>query len=372
MAANYQIWITDPFGTRLAVVPDFISVEYTRTVNAVGTLTMTLPTGYARFVVPENRVEVWRSVSGGPLYLDLETAWFIRRPGVSLQDDGQLVLTLTAFDGNHLLKRRVVPYYAGSSQAAKTAAADDMMKTIVSENVASTASDYAGSTSRGLSSTLFTIQANLTAGPSITKTFPWRNVLTVLQEIADASATAGTYLAFDTVYNGAGQYEFRTYTVQRGVDHRFPGGQSPIIFDPQLGNLGNNELIYDYTEELNFIYAGGQGEGSNRVVQSASDSTRMGLSPFNRIEDFQDSRNSDATASILAEAQALVRAGRPKTIFNGAIIETATTRYGKEYSLGDMVTAQFQSFAVDCRIDAVKVNVSEKKETIEVKLQSVA
>jgi hypothetical protein len=41
-------------------------------------------------------------------------------------------------------------------------------------------------------------------------------------------------------------------------------------------------------DEKTYIYVAGQGEGSDRATAFAQDSTRIGLSPFGRIEGFQD------------------------------------------------------------------------------------
>jgi hypothetical protein len=44
--------------------------------------------------------------------------------------------------------------------------------------------------------------------------FSWRKVLSVLQDMAAASTTAGTYMAFDIVADGYNHLEFRTYSGQ--------------------------------------------------------------------------------------------------------------------------------------------------------------
>lgn len=373
MPANYQVWITNPLGIRLALVEGFAQLNYSRAVNGVGGLNVAVPFGYLPYIAAENRIEVERTLDGRNYYLDLETAWTIRDYSLTLNEQGEYMLVVkNAQDGNNLLASCYIAYHSGTSQSQKTGYADDMMKVIVRENKASTANDYTGTaTTRGLPAERFSVQANLSAGPVISKSFAWKQVLETLQEIANESFTKGTYLAFDTVYTGNGKFEFRTYTAQRGVDHRFPGGAAPIILAPELNNLGSVELNYDYSQEANYVYCGGQGEGANRVIKTSADQTRIIISPFNRRELFIDARNSDSPASIQGEADAGVRAGRPRITFNGVILETATTRYGKEYSLGDIVTAQFQGLEIDCRIDAISISVEEKKETITAKLQSV-
>lgn len=365
MATLYEAWITNPYGTRLAVMPDYESLDYIRTVNQLGTLKGVVPYApYKDLLVAENRIEIWRSVNGGPYNLDLQTSWTIREVSAVLSDQGTMTLEFVAFDGYYLLGRRDVAYNSTTAQASKTGALDDMMKAIINENFGTLAI-----TSRNLSAWL-TIQANLTKAPSGSKSFARRNVLAVLQELAQQSVTNGTYLAFDVVYTGP-KFEFRTYTGARGVDHRFPAGQNPILLAPEFGNLGNCRLTQSYVEEKNYIYGLGQDEGVNRKVLTSNDNVRIGLSPFNLNEESVDARNSDLTSEVQAEADAALRAGRPKIIFTGELINTNTTQRGVQYDWGDMLTAQYIGRAIDVRVESVHVTLSEGKETNQTMLQSV-
>jgi hypothetical protein len=369
-ATQYYIELGNVTGVRVAVIEDSDRLECALRVNDVSSIFLTIP--YYKYVslvqVPDGRLKVFRSVDGGPFYLLGETLWLLRKPTYTLDSRGRLALYLTGYSANHLFKRRIVAYNAGSAQAGMTDEADDMMKAIVNQNFSSGATD----TARQLSSSLFTIQPNLSLAPSITKTFPRHNVLTVLQEIAETSAIAGTYLAFDTVVSDIATdlLEFRTYIQQRGIDHTSPSGTNPVILAHELGNLTDLKLIYDYTDEINYVYAGGQGEGSNRVIQTASDDVRIALSPFNRIEGWRDARNDAAAAAVLAEARSGLREGRPKKIFSGKANDTLTTRFGREYDLGDQITAQFLGTSIDCRVDAVHILMADGKEDVDFELQS--
>lgn len=375
MPSTYQIILKNSNGTQLTTLQDFFDLTYARRVNDVGVLTIIVPASYSQYLAIDGQIEIYRKVDNGPFTLDMDTRWFIRRPSRKLTLGGQEYIQIYAEDANTLLKRRVVAYYAGSSQSTKTGNADNLMKAIVRENMGSTASDYSGSAAaRQLSSSLFSIQADLSQGASVTKSFAYRDVLSVLQELANASIQAGSYLAFDVFSIAGGTFEFRTYSGQRGVDHRWPSGSNPVILDPQFGNLGDIDQTDDYSDARSFIYCGGQGEGTARIIQTATDATLAGLSPYGRFEAWQDARQSESSASVLAEAQAELWSRRAKKTFEGTILETPAVRYGVNYGFGDIVTARYRGQQYDCRVDAVQITKASNTtpEQITTKIQSVS
>lgn len=369
MANSYQIRVADAFGVERLVIPDhgpgaFAALDLAYAVNSIGALTLTLDaTRYdKRMFVRDTRLIVERSIDGAPPYAEGERAWLVRRPKRTIsQQVRQLVIT--AVDGPHLLKRRIVAYNAGTANTSKTGAADNVMKAIVRENFVS-----ATDTARNLASTLFAVQADLGLGASVSKAFTRRTVLTVLQELAEASTTAGTYLAFDVVWTGS-LFEFRTYAGQRGVDHSSDSGQ-PVLIGPDFGNLADVEDADDAMDEVTVVYAGGQGEGADRAVATASDSVRIGASPFNRIEDFRQANNTDDTTQLQDEADSALRAGRPRRIVSGTFIDTPGVTYGRHIHFGDIVPASIEGDTVNCRIDAVHLAVEGGRETVDLRLRS--
>jgi hypothetical protein len=370
MATQYEIKIFSPVGLQLAEVPDWVGLQLARKVGDVGTLTLTLPFRYLPYLTTDTVLEVYRQPDGGGLALVMESRWMVRRMKRYLSETGELLIQLTAFDGVSLLKRRIIAYVAGSSQAAKTAAADDMIKTIVKENLGASASDA----NRIVPSSYFSVAANLTAAPSQTKAFAWRNtMLEVLQEIAQASTLAGTYLTFDVVALAGGAWELRTYTGQRGVDHRWPGGFIPVIFDPALGNVSNLSLTDDWVDEKTYVYALGQGDGAARTSAPAYDNTRIAVSPFGRIETARDSRNTADSGGLQAEANSYLRECRQKRIFDAQLRDTPNSVYGVNFDLGDQVTGNFFGETIDCRIEVISITKDkyDEAETIVAKVQSL-
>lgn len=370
--ADYQVLLRDPFGNQLAILDAFSSLEYTRTVNGIGALVITLPMQYDQYlfvagdVKLDNRIEVYRRIGTGLFYLETETQWFVRKGSKLLTEDGQRLSTITCEDANSLLKRRIVAYNAGSSQADKTTFADDMMKAIVSENFGASATDVTRSIA-----TYLVVQANLSLGPSLSKAFARRRVLPVLQELAASAFQAGTFLAFDVVSTQPSALEFRTYTQQRGIDHRWPSGSNPVIMGAEYGNLTDIERGYDHTKEITYAYAGGQGQGANRQVGTSTDATRANASPFNRVEDFLDGRSSSSQAGLNAEADNLVRSGNVLQTFKAKFLDTPATTYGLHFGFGDQITGVFEGETIDLRVNQVHMTVRNSKETIDIKLSNI-
>lgn len=373
-AAQYSCYVDDPFGTRLADVSGFISLKYSRVVNDISSLVLVLPGNFDTnaICIPDGRIEVWRRLPDSSReYLDTETTWLIKTMELSTDDSGKETIVIEADHPLCLLKEpgRIVDYAAGSSQADQTDQLDDMMKAIIRQNLGTSATDN----SRNLSAYL-SVAPDLGLAPSTNKAFAWKSVLKVLQDLAATSAQSGTYLAFDMVAPSPDTFEFRTYTQQRGVDHRFPSGQNPVIVGRDFGNMGAASLKFDYRNEVTWARAGGQGDGTNRNTATAQDSTRIGVSPFGRREAFVQATQyvDDTSGGLTAEAQAEVRNGRPRTIFRGKLLDTEDTRYGVHWGWGDFVTAQYKGYQIDCRVDAVTVSVKAggSYETIEALLRN--
>jgi hypothetical protein len=362
------VYYSDPFGTRLAVLP-FLSLNYTLAVNAIGTLTVALPTSFnTAFLRRDCRIEVWRSVDGGAEYLEGEKHWLLRRWTVQIRDNGARTIALRALCPNDLLRRRIIAYDAGSSFSTKTGTADDLIKQYARDNLITIDATRDVSGQAGIGS-LMSVQGNITQAVSVSVSAARDNLYETIRKLAEASATGGTYLAFDVIWNGA-TFELRTYTGQRGVDHRFPGGLNPVILGPDFGNMVNVDVDETYEDEHSVVIAGGQGTGDARTIATATDSTRVGASPFNHIEEFAQANNSTDSTQVADIADARLRAGRPVRTVSGTIQDTPGTRYGVHWAWGDRVTVQVDNINQDARIDAVSVSVEGGKETIDARIRT--
>ena len=353
---SYSCYLADAFGNRLADASNFLTLEYSRVANAVSTAKMTLPGNFnTQYIInPDGRLEIWRKLDSGREYLDTDTIWLIKKVTQRIDASGLQTIVIEADTPLSVLREpgRFVFAYAGAAQSTYTAApADDQIKQIARDNIG-TGADNQRNISQYIS-----IDPNLSLGASVAKNFAWRDCLKVMQEFANASTTAGTYIAFDIVADTPTTLTFRTFAQQRGVDHRFPGGINPVLISPELGNLGEVVFSQDYRDEITYVLAGGKGDGIARLTASAEDAARQGLSPFGLREYFKDATQYDTTTGLAAEAQATLRSGRAKTIFQGRLIDLPDSRYGVDWAWGDYVTAQAFGQLIDCRIDAVIVSV---------------
>jgi len=374
VVTNYEVRFLTQSGILLNVLDTFVKLDYTKTINQPGWLSITIPPEAILFseIRPDTRIEVRRQVDGKPFYTDLETSWLIRRWSKSLSSSGEKLVTLGGPSALDILRRRIVAYASGSAEADKSGIeADDLMKEIVDENFLAGATD----TARRITSYLSN-QADATAGITISKAFSRRNVLTVLQEMSNTTVEAyiigfGNPVYFDIVPSGTSAFEFRTYLNQRGTDRSSASGQ-PLVFSPDYSNLTDCKIEYDHSEEVTYSYAGGTGVGAARAVESYGNSTRISSSPLNFCEGWVDARNSEGDATqLLVEAIGDVYKNRPKTPLTGKIIQTPTSRYGVEWFWGDKVVQEFDGIIQDVMINQVRVSVQDGQETIDANVQVI-
>lgn len=363
----WSCYLCDPFGLRLGDTSDFVSLRLTRVANDVGTATLVRP--YRTRGIPFNmnliredgRLEIWRKTPTTTREtLMTDTTWLIKVVTVDRDDRGREVIIIEADTPLCVLREpgRFVNYDADSASSAVTDSLDDAIKFVARTNIGSNAT-----ASRNLSAYI-SIAPDLGLAPSGSKSFAWRDCLKVMQEIVNASAEQGTYLAFDIVAPSPDALEFRTYVQQRGTDHRFPGGVNSVIISPEFGNMGACSLTTDWRNEVTYAKAGGQGDGASRLTATAQDNARIGVSPFGLREKFVQATQYKTTTGLQAEAEAVVRNGRGRRLFKGKILDVPGTRYGVHWAWGDFVTVQAFGQSFDARIDAIEVTVERGKETI--------
>lgn len=360
---TYEVWLLDPFGNLLDVIDEWLYLRYDRALNNVGSLELGLDGSYPNFnfIKLDGRIVVWRNGK-----IDMETTWLIRRIIRTLDEEGTLGISIGAFSANELLNRRIVAYDAGTSYAEKVSmAADNMMKQVIRENFGASASVAA----RNIS-TYFSVEADTSQGPSLTKSIAWNNILDVTQDIALTTISAGSAVYFDVISPAFNTFEFRTYRGQRGIDHTFLDGQSPVVLSPDRGNLTSVLRSFDYSDEVTYVYAGGAGFNQFQFVATASHAGRINQSPLNRREMFLSS--GGIAQAVIDDAQAGLRENRPRRVFQGKLVNVpGTTEYGIHWNFGDLVTVEFEGETIDCSIDAVQIEVADGEENITATLRAL-
>ena len=355
---DYENWLARDTGDRLQALDQCGPFSYTLALNNLGHFSLALPAGFPRDLLDyDRRVLFWRKPPGGQLRLDfvgLIRLMTTDAPG------GFIRRVVEGSDGNELLNRRIVAYAAASAQASKTAVAANFMDQIVREN-GGKSSDTAASRLYGTS--YFSVEDNTGLGPSITKAYAYRNLLDVLRDLSDAARTAGTATYFGVVPVTESAFQFRTQVGQWGKDRTADSG-NPLVFSIENENLANPLLIEDARDEVTIAYALGDGEESQRDVQTSEDTTRSGRSLFGRREAAINAVGN-ATAGVLDAADGRVNKGRPVTRFTANLLSVPGYTYGVDWDFGDLVTVSFDGRQFDALIRSVTVSVgADKRETI--------
>lgn len=354
MAGTYEIWLADDRGRRKQIISDWLSLDAAIVDGDRAPFSLILKPNFDDTLINKDwQIHVWRGASSGSL--SLLRAYFIRRWRYSTFG-GEELITLRGWDSKDILRRRIVAYYAGETESDKTDYTDDMMKEIAEENLGATAA-----TGRDVSS-LFTIAADLSAGPTLTKQFAWRNVLDVMQDLQEAARAAGTEVFFDVVpipSTTTMSFDFRTYTGQPGQD--LTTGANQVVFDQERGNMTDPFLEYDYTEAANYIYAAGQGEETDRELQEVSDTDRINESFWSRAEAYADARLEETANGVREEGRALLEKSRPTIRFGADAMDTRGTQFGRDWNWGDKVIARYRGFEFKALIRAVGVNVTPER-----------
>lgn len=363
--------IADAFGVHLIEVANYSSLDYILNCapGGIGVLELELPRSFdASLLKEDGRIGVWRSIDGRPPMLDNGAIYLIRHI-----DYGPQSIRVRAYHATSLLDRRTIAYDAGTAYTSKGPDyADDLIKAFVSENLLSgiVGADRDGVETYADVSSYLTTQADLSLGAVVSKAGTRRRLLDVCIDLANASTTAGTYLTFEIYAPTERTLELRTATTQRGVDRR-SGTANPVILSELRGNLENAHLVIDYSEAASMIIAGGQGEEENRLIGTAFDAPRAGVSPFGRIERFRDAANVATQAAVDDEADSQLRASRPIVYASGDLIETPGLMRGIDFDLGDMVTVEIAGQQYDVRLDLIRESVTSSGRKTACGLRSV-
>ena len=368
--------MTKPDGRRfvdehgISLMSSFHQFRASRVANGIGWFEGELPASFdENSLRQDNMIQVWRAPSGRAL--NLWRVYFLRKWTWALGESGESLIV----EGpciNDLLRRRIVAAYSGSPQASKTDFADDMMKEVVTESIADGVAPVPTAGTRVWAD--LSIAPDTSSGPSISVSFAFDPLLTpsgsgALPAIAKAAREAGTEVFFgiypDVVTSKTINFVFRTFIGQPGQDLTLRG----VFFSPELGTIRSVSLEYDYSKEINYVYAGGQDIGASRDVQQVYDAARYLRSRWNRCEGFIDARSKIGNA-VQEKGNEYLELGRPKVRFTCVPQDTPLVQFGVDWTHGDKVLAaykrlQFGAVATDTTIEVKNTG----EETVHSKLE---
>lgn len=359
-------------GERLATINKAIRWELVRAENSEGWFTLILSGDTDRRLFGLDRlIEFYRKPSGGREVLlgvgfMRYWEWFEDSTGVEYVRCG-------GPDQMGIINRRLVANKKETEWALKEGPADDVIKEYFNEQFLNTTDRFGDiyySRSSAISPDHLQIAPDESKGKTRATEAGWRRVGETLKEIAEATAydsanTDGVSIYFDLEYIAPAKFVFKTWANLRGVDRTVTAGIAPVVFSKESGNLANPLLRWDYTEERNMMYGGGQGQGIDRLIDPENDQVRHNLSVWNYMEGFKDAREETTLLGIATRALEEMQRKLPFVEFTGDLLDTARFRFGVDWFYGDKVTVRYKGFSFDGIVSSFRVAVdSADVETI--------
>lgn len=363
MGPRSEIRLYDVGYNEIARFDNWRTLSYTKKVNDFGYHQLDIDASDGGALLDmfglDYMIEIWRwdDDNGIAPYIDYGPA-FHRTTQRQLTERQLWIGSCYGRGLEDLLRRRSVLYRAGTAQATKAGAGETVMKEYVTQNVGSGAT-LTPRLAAGVT-TGFNVEANSGRGTYWSGAKAYQNVLDVVKGIATVSG-----VDFDVVFTGtrgAPSFEFRCYYPQRGTD-RTEGTLNPAVFNPLLGNMLSPSYTFSRTEEVNALLVLGQGQEAARAYLEVTRPT-TGDSPWNRREQSRDARNVSTLAGLQTEGQQTLSELAAREAYNFEVLQTAGLVYGRDYFLGDLVTASFGGITRNKKIVQVDVTISNNKEEL--------
>lgn len=348
MICDYaQLTFYTPDGERFKTVTNMGQFKWSRKVNDVGAADVYVSLksfDFDIFTREDLGMVIEVGDNSGSLLPAVDTYWFLWgavETGGANEEEG---LLLRFHDANSLLEDRIVAYRhdtprTSSPQAYLNEATNQALVRVFRENLGDRAAP-----GRNLSAVI-SVGPAVSPAPQIQKDIPWKTVLATMQEICRTSRNKGTPLYFDMVARpgrGGINFEFETYTGQRGQDKRNLGiiRSSDPLFD-----LDSFEI--DYKSSYNVAYVGGSGRGRDRLVEVVTH-PRSTRTRFARREVFKSVQSANVNV-LRDEGHNLVNNTAGIYSLSGKLLGDLGDRYG----FGDRLTIQHRNLVLDCEISAV-------------------
>lgn len=377
MAARYQVIVRNQAGAQVAILTTWYSLEYVVRLNDIGTFTLEIDGDLSvvnDFIV-DGQVEIRRRDQDASPEIDWYTDFrgFQRTEVRRTDADGRSRFASIGVDPKHLLARRVILFKDTSTEAAKTGPGETVMKDYVNENAGPGATApprlFAG-VFPGL-----TIQASGGAGSTWEGNKPYRPLFRTVREIADATA-----VDFDLVFTGAVTLEFQAQAEPLGLDRTTTGinpatglnaaGNAPLVFSLDFGNMEVPSLTTHRIDEVTAAIILGQGaEDEREVIQRTS--AAAAASVFNRTESVRNASQAEETAALNAAGDAMLQELQARETFMFDALQIPSTLYGRDYFVGDLVTARYKTIERNLKIVAATIKVQEGVESIAIEVSDV-
>lgn len=135
-------------------------------------------------------------------------------------------------------------------------------------------------------------------------------------------------------------------------------GNTPVQFSLDFGNMRIPILSTNASDEKNYVYIGGQGQGVDREIVEVYDVDAISASPFGRKELFTDARQEATTDGLEVQGNAKLEERKAKVTLTFDVQQTRSSRWLVHWNLGDLITASYQSYLFNKQIGQITVTVT--------------
>jgi hypothetical protein len=301
-------------------------------------------------------LEVRRRIPGEDWYT--EAILMHQSPQSQITEGSRQLFTSYSRGLIDLIRRRELLYYANTPYTLKGGPGESVIKSFVNENAGALATSpprLANGVTLGLS-----IEFDLARGLQWAGQRSWQNLLDTIQEVAGL-----TSVDFDVIKTGAQTFEFRCYYPQRGTDRT-----TSVNFSPTLANMLAPSYTVSRTEEITRVVVLGPGQETDRWV-IVREGAAVADSPWRVIEATYDARKETTLLGLQAAGDAQLVKLQAQEAFTFQILQTAHAQYGRDYFLGDIVSAGFGDVATTKKITGVSFNIQDGRENVSMEFATV-
>lgn len=372
IAPRYYCRLKHQDGTNAAWIDDWDYLEFEKSVNGEGYFIIAQRGDDIRINLFEldGQLEIWRSIPGVSLDWYREFVGLFQNVTKETQTSGKKLWVATGAGPNTLLERRVIAYEKDSIGASKIGPGESVIKSYVEENLGLLATVANGRVADGVC-TGFYVEPDSGAGVVWEGERSWRKLSDVVREIANA-----TQIDFEVVYsyepeNGV-RYDFLTHEDYLGDDRTFAdidpntgrklNGLIPVLFSVPKATVQQIRYSRERLAEITRAFVVGENLGIELPVYRESDLVED--SPWNLKENAKRGFNQATLDQLYTQADEELALGVPRETFTFSPMQQPSLLYGRDYFLGDFVSAMYEDIIRNKRITAVKIRVEKFTEAL--------
>lgn len=361
----YEIRLYDEDSTFVTILQGWSSLEYWQRLNAPWNHQIRFDLAWddpqldtLRAIGPDWFYLIYRT---NPLTLDKELVWEgIHQTTVDqARADGTMIITLYGQGYTSWLGRRVIiPPSTDWEVHEVTGFAGNAIKEYVGYNMILGSAPDADRVMPGLA-----VEALHNDGDTITYSARYTNLLTACQTIAEDGNVKFGILGTDdpptTFYIATREI----WGLDRRVNSSNPDRGDPMLFDFIKKNMDIPILSKNYSEQRTVVYVAGTGVGIKRKTLELTNLTALAESPRARREAYTDSRGAESNDEMITVGVAYLEENAAKNSLTFNLRQNESTRWMRDFNLGDIVTAHYFDHLSSKEISEVHVTVNTSRDT---------